>query len=94
MKSENRKNASEIKEIPAQKSEKKYSLELVANFVQEVNELEEKIGEAVQNFESIELEKVHDLIKSMDKVETNYKLMMNLRQELLGEITSELSRKL
>ncbi|MFQ5962951.1 MAG: flagellar hook-basal body complex protein FliE [Candidatus Scalinduaceae bacterium] len=57
--------------------------ETVGNFVTEVNDLQVKAGEAIENFASGKAENVHEVMIAMTKAEVSFKFMMETRNKLI-----------
>ncbi|MGR3301054.1 MAG: flagellar hook-basal body complex protein FliE [Candidatus Scalindua sp.] len=57
--------------------------ETVSNFVNEVNDLQVKAGESVENFATGKVENVHEVMIAMSKAEISFKFMMETRNKLV-----------
>ena len=57
--------------------------ETVSNFVNEVNDLQIKAGESVENFATGKVENVHEVMIAMSKAEVSFKFMMETRNKLI-----------
>ena len=57
--------------------------ETVSNFVNEVNDLQIKAGESVENFATGKVENVHEVMIAMSKAEISFKFMMETRNKLI-----------
>ncbi len=57
--------------------------ETISNFVNEVNDLQLKAGESIENFASGEVENVHEVMIAMSKAEVSFKFMMETRNKLV-----------
>lgn len=57
--------------------------ETVSNFVNEVNDLQIKAGESVENFATGKVENVHEVMIAMSKAEISFKFMMETRNKLV-----------
>jgi flagellar hook-basal body complex protein FliE len=57
--------------------------ETVKNFVDDVNGLQLKAGESIDNFASGEVENVHEVMIAMTKAEVSFKFMMETRNKLI-----------
>ncbi len=57
--------------------------ETINNFVNEVNDLQLKAGESINNFASGEVENVHEVMIAMSKAEVSFKFMMETRNKLV-----------
>ncbi len=57
--------------------------ETVSNFVNEVNDLQVKAGESVENFATGKVENVHEVMIAMSKAEISFKFMMETRNKLI-----------
>ena len=57
--------------------------ETVSNFVNEVNDLQVKAGESVENFATGKVENVHEVMIAMSKAEVSFKFMMETRNKLI-----------
>ncbi len=53
------------------------------NFVNEVNDLQMKAGESVENFATGKVENVHEVMIAMSKAEVSFKFMMETRNKLI-----------
>jgi len=68
------------------KSEQKSGVgfkETVSNFVNEVNDLQIKAGESIENFAAGKVENVHEVMIAMSKAEVSFKFMMETRNKLI-----------
>jgi len=73
-------------ELKFDKTEKKTGVgfkETVSNFVNEVNDLQVKAGESVENFATGKVENVHEVMIAMSKAEVSFKFMMETRNKLI-----------
>lgn len=57
--------------------------ETFGNFVNEVNDLQIKAGESVENFATGKVENVHEVMIAMSKAEVSFKFMMETRNKLI-----------
>jgi len=57
--------------------------ETVSNFVNEVNDMQVKAGESVENFATGKVENVHEVMIAMSKAEVSFKFMMETRNKLI-----------
>lgn len=57
--------------------------ETISNFVNEVNDLQIKAGESIENFASGKAENVHEVMIAMAKAEVSFKFMMETRNKLV-----------
>jgi len=57
--------------------------ETINNFVNDVNELQLKAGESIENFAGGEAENVHEVMIAMTKAEVSFKFMMETRNKLI-----------
>lgn len=57
--------------------------ETFSNFVNEVNDLQIKAGESVENFATGKVENVHEVMIAMSKAEVSFKFMMETRNKLI-----------
>jgi flagellar hook-basal body complex protein FliE len=57
--------------------------ETIGNFVNEVNDLQVKAGESVENFATGKVENVHEVMIAMSKAEVSFKFMMETRNKLI-----------
>ena len=57
--------------------------ETIKNFVDDVNGLQLKAGESIDNFASGEVENVHEVMIAMTKAEVSFKFMMETRNKLI-----------
>lgn len=57
--------------------------ETVSNFVNEVNDLQVKAGESVENFATGKVDNVHEVMIAMSKAEVSFKFMMETRNKLI-----------
>ncbi|MBS1257085.1 MAG: Flagellar hook-basal body complex protein FliE [Candidatus Scalindua arabica] len=57
--------------------------ETIGNFVNEVNDLQMKAGESVENFATGKVENVHEVMIAMSKAEVSFKFMMETRNKLI-----------
>lgn len=55
----------------------------ISNFVNEVNDLQVKAGESIENFASGKVENVHEVMIAMSKAEVSFKFMMETRNKLI-----------
>ena len=56
----------------------------LSNFVNEVNDLQIKAGESIENFASGKTENVHEVMIAMTKAEVSFKFMMETRNKLVN----------
>ncbi len=69
-----------------EKTEKKNTVnfkETVSNYVNEVNNLQLKAGESIENFATGKVENVHEVMIAMSKAEVSFKFMMETRNKLV-----------
>ncbi len=69
-----------------EKPEKKNTVnfkETVNNYVNEVNSLQIKAGESIENFATGKVENVHEVMIAMSKAEVSFKFMMETRNKLV-----------
>ena len=69
-----------------EKPEKKNAVnfkETVSNYVNEVNNLQLKAGESIENFATGKVENVHEVMIAMSKAEVSFKFMMETRNKLV-----------
>ncbi|MHC4267043.1 MAG: flagellar hook-basal body complex protein FliE [Planctomycetota bacterium] len=69
-----------------EKTEKKNAAnfkETVNNYVNEVNNLQLKAGESIENFATGKVENVHEVMIAMSKAEVSFKFMMETRNKLV-----------
>ncbi len=57
--------------------------ETFGNFVNEVNDLQMKSAESVENFATGKVENVHEVMIAMSKAEVSFKFMMETRNKLI-----------
>ncbi len=57
--------------------------ETVSNYVNEVNSLQLKAGESIENFATGKVENVHEVMIAMSKAEVSFKFMMETRNKLV-----------
>ncbi len=57
--------------------------ETVSNYVDEVNSLQLKAGESIENFATGKVENVHEVMIAMSKAEVSFKFMMETRNKLV-----------
>jgi len=57
--------------------------ETIGKFVNEVNDLQMKAGESVENFATGKVENVHEVMIAMSKAEVSFKFMMETRNKLI-----------
>ncbi len=57
--------------------------ETVSNYVNEVNNLQLKAGESIENFATGKVENVHEVMIAMSKAEVSFKFMMETRNKLV-----------
>jgi flagellar hook-basal body complex protein FliE len=57
--------------------------ETVNNFINDVNDLQLKAGESIENFASGDVENVHEVMIAMSKAEVSFKFMMETRNKLV-----------
>ena len=57
--------------------------ETVNNFIDDVNDLQLKAGESIENFASGDVENVHEVMIAMSKAEVSFKFMMETRNKLV-----------
>ena len=69
-----------------------YLSKVAEKFIHEVEELDKKLEESI-NSEEYDFEYISTILKTMDKINSSYMMMMRIRQDLLGEFTSSLTRK-
>jgi flagellar hook-basal body complex protein FliE len=55
----------------------------VSNYVNEVNDLQLKAGESIENFATGKVENVHEVMIAMSKAEVSFKFMMETRNKLV-----------
>ncbi len=67
----------------AQESGTKFK-ETLSNVVNEVNDLQIKAGESIENFASGKIENVHEVMIAMTKAEVSFKFMMETRNKLVS----------
>ena len=53
------------------------------NYVSEVNDLQVKAGESIENFATGKVENVHEVMIAMSKAEVSFKFMMETRNKLV-----------
>ena len=76
-------NKVELKFDKAEKQNGVSFKETVSNFVNEVNDLQVKAGESVENFATGKVENVHEVMIAMSKAEVSFKFMMETRNKLI-----------
>ena len=76
-------NKVELKFDKAEKQDGVGFKETVSNFVNEVNDLQVKAGESVENFATGKVENVHEVMIAMSKAEVSFKFMMETRNKLI-----------
>lgn len=57
--------------------------ETVSKYVNEVNDLQLKAGESIENFATGKVENVHEVMIAMSKAEVSFKFMMETRNKLV-----------
>lgn len=57
--------------------------ETINNYVSEVNDLQIKAGESIENFATGKVENVHEVMIAMSKAEVSFKFMMETRNKLV-----------
>ncbi|GAX60050.1 flagellar hook-basal body complex protein FliE 1 [Candidatus Scalindua japonica] len=57
--------------------------ETISNYVTEVNDLQVKAGESIENFATGKVENVHEVMIAMSKAEVSFKFMMETRNKLV-----------
>jgi len=57
--------------------------ETIGNYVNEVNDLQVKAGESIENFATGKVENVHEVMIAMSKAEVSFKFMMETRNKLV-----------
>ena len=57
--------------------------ETFSNYVNEVNDLQVKAGESIENFAVGKVENVHEVMIAMSKAEVSFKFMMETRNKLV-----------
>ena len=57
--------------------------ETISNYVNEVNDLQAKAGESIENFATGKVENVHEVMIAMSKAEVSFKFMMETRNKLV-----------
>ncbi len=57
--------------------------ETISNYVSEVNDLQVKAGESIENFATGKVENVHEVMIAMSKAEVSFKFMMETRNKLV-----------
>ena len=57
--------------------------ETINNYVNEVNDLQVKAGESIENFATGKVENVHEVMIAMSKAEVSFKFMMETRNKLV-----------
>jgi flagellar hook-basal body complex protein FliE len=57
--------------------------ETISNYVNEVNDLQVKAGESIENFATGKVENVHEVMIAMSKAEVSFKFMMETRNKLV-----------
>ncbi len=57
--------------------------ETFSNYVNEVNDLQVKAGESIENFATGKVENVHEVMIAMSKAEVSFKFMMETRNKLV-----------
>ncbi|GJQ58275.1 MAG: flagellar hook-basal body complex protein FliE [Candidatus Scalindua sp. AMX11] len=67
----------------AQESGKNFKGTL-GSVVNEVNDLQVKAGESIENFASGKIENVHEVMIAMTKAEVSFKFMMETRNKLVS----------
>jgi flagellar hook-basal body complex protein FliE len=55
----------------------------INNYVSEVNDLQVKAGESIENFATGKVENVHEVMIAMSKAEVSFKFMMETRNKLV-----------
>lgn len=55
----------------------------ISNFINDVNDLQLKAGESIENFARGEVENVHEVMIAMSKAEVSFKFMMETRNKLV-----------
>ena len=55
----------------------------IGNFINDVNDLQLKAGESIENFASGEVQNVHEVMIAMSKAEVSFKFMMETRNKLV-----------
>ncbi|MCP4268134.1 MAG: flagellar hook-basal body complex protein FliE [Candidatus Brocadiaceae bacterium] len=69
-------------ETPGKKNTVNFK-ETVSNYVNEVNNLQLKAGESIENFATGKVENVHEVMIAMSKAEVSFKFMMETRNKLV-----------
>ena len=69
-------------ETPGKKNTVNFK-ETVSNYVNEVNSLQLKAGESIENFATGKVENVHEVMIAMSKAEVSFKFMMETRNKLV-----------
>ncbi|ODS30376.1 MAG: flagellar hook-basal body complex protein FliE [Candidatus Scalindua rubra] len=57
--------------------------EKISSFINEVNDLQVKAGESIDNFAAGKVENVHEVMIAMSKAEVSFKFMMETRNKLI-----------
>ncbi|MFV1974596.1 MAG: flagellar hook-basal body complex protein FliE [Candidatus Scalindua sp.] len=57
--------------------------ETISSYVNEVNDLQVKAGESIENFATGKVENVHEVMIAMSKAEVSFKFMMETRNKLV-----------
>lgn len=57
--------------------------ETFSNFVNDVNDMQVKAGESVENFATGKVDNVHEVMIAMSKAEVSFKFMMETRNKLI-----------
>jgi flagellar hook-basal body complex protein FliE len=57
--------------------------ETVSKYVNEVNDLQLKAGESIENFATGKVENLHEVMIAMSKAEVSFKFMMETRNKLV-----------
>ncbi|MGQ3685454.1 MAG: flagellar hook-basal body complex protein FliE [Candidatus Loosdrechtia sp.] len=57
--------------------------ETISKYVNEVNDLQLKAGESIENFAAGKVENLHEVMIAMSKAEVSFKFMMETRNKLV-----------
>jgi flagellar hook-basal body complex protein FliE len=76
-------NTVELKFDKAEKQDGVGFKKTFSSFVNDVNDLQIKAGESVENFATGKVENVHEVMIAMSKAEVSFKFMMETRNKLI-----------
>ncbi len=81
----NKENIPASKELvsPVEEQEQGAFKKTLSGFINEINDLQTKANESIENFATGKVENVHEVMIAMTKAEVSFKFMMEARNKLV-----------